>query len=538
MDDILSAAQPIPPPPEPIPEPPETSAQGGPPPTPTDVPDVIPTAASGKPKKKINPAVIITGILLVIAMPLAGLAVKNGTEIRSKAAFNQKDIVKLGSSRAQKEYADAENKGSTAIGQSFVNDPYSQLAIDEAKRLAAAGQSNQYILDAQIAYDAKKAQEAAGAGGTTAPTAVTTAAPVPGTTVVYGIDTCAGKDNEVGVLCNRNPPMSVTTTTNADGTKTVTTVGYTWTQGDNGQLIPDKTQTYTGITVYKNNVVTSSTINGKDTYAPYTAPNTNLNKTCGTFSRGTSDVTMQCGSGLKCEHLGASSTLTCVVDPNFKPPVINSGVSCQIITAGGILRDTCGTAGHCSGTVGFCILATTTTAGTTANPSTYPYPLPTATDINGRSICANGVRCPDGMSCDGADVPGTRGTSFESKFCTGTATTGGGTSGGGGGKKNDDGGGGAAATPTPTMQCISIRVYQDDVALSSTDLAALHVGDTVTLGYTPPAASTKVQFKVNTGAWQVTTTREGSEFRLDYTLENSTSFKIDAQWFDGSAWND
>jgi hypothetical protein len=96
------------------------------------------------------------------------------------------------------------------------------------------------------------------------------------------------------------------------------------------------------------------------------------------------------------------------------------------------------------------------------------------------------------------------------------------------------------STPTPTTnpQCINIIAYKDGNALSQAELNALHPGDTITLAFAPGGAATKVRFRVNTGTWNETTTKNtNGQFIWNYTLEHATSFIIEAQWFDGSAWH-
>jgi hypothetical protein len=95
--------------------------------------------------------------------------------------------------------------------------------------------------------------------------------------------------------------------------------------------------------------------------------------------------------------------------------------------------------------------------------------------------------------------------------------------------------------PTTPLQCINIVAYKDGNALSASDLSALHVGDTITLAFAPGGAATKVRFRVNSTSdadWNETTTKNAnSQFTWNYTLANTTSFNIEAQWFDGSVWH-
>jgi hypothetical protein len=81
-------------------------------------------------------------------------------------------------------------------------------------------------------------------------------------------------------------------------------------------------------------------------------------------------------------------------------------------------------------------------------------------------------------------------------------------------------------------------VYKDGNALSASELAALQPGDTITLAFAPGGAATKVRFRVNSGSWNETTTKNANaQFIWNYTLTNTTSFTIEAQWFDGSVWH-
>jgi hypothetical protein len=69
-------------------------------------------------------------------------------------------------------------------------------------------------------------------------------------------------------------------------------------------------------------------------------------------------------------------------------------------------------------------------------------------------------------------------------------------------------------------------------------LAALQPGTTITLALAPGGAATQVRFSVNGGSWNTTTTKNANgQFIWNYTLDNSTSFTITAQWFDGTNWN-
>lgn len=101
--------------------------------------------------------------------------------------------------------------------------------------------------------------------------------------------------------------------------------------------------------------------------------------------------------------------------------------------------------------------------------------------------------------------------------------------------------GGTPVTPTTAPQCVNIVAYKDGNALSQSDLTGLQPGQTITLAFAPGGAATKVRFRVNStndADWHETTTKNSNaQFTWDYTLANATSFNIEAQWFDGSAWH-
>ncbi len=104
-------------------------------------------------------------------------------------------------------------------------------------------------------------------------------------------------------------------------------------------------------------------------------------------------------------------------------------------------------------------------------------------------------------------------------------------------------------TPTPPPQCINILVYRcspyiecSPNPLTPSELAALHPGDKVELRFTAGGgAATKVRFRINStndSDWIETSTKnQNSQFVLEYTLTNTPTFTIEAQWFDGSAWH-
>ncbi|MCX6794080.1 MAG: hypothetical protein NTY06_03165, partial [Candidatus Gottesmanbacteria bacterium] len=103
---------------------------------------------------------------------------------------------------------------------------------------------------------------------------------------------------------------------------------------------------------------------------------------------------------------------------------------------------------------------------------------------------------------------------------------------------------GTPVTPPTAPQCINnIVAYKNGNALSPSELAALQPNDVITLAFAPGGAATKVRFRVNSSSdadWWETTTRHpnnNAQFMLNYSLANTTSFTIEAQWFDGTAWH-
>lgn len=198
----------------------------------------------------------------------------------------------------------------------------------------------------------------------------------------------------------------------------------------------------------------------------------------------------------------ATGGWSCYVMPNVTPPAGSCignrgqlGCSCNVST--GDASGGCSSGLGCSapnGTTGFCA------------------------QTGGQTPCYRTI-CPVGYSCNG---------SGSGAYCTSNSPTG---SGGGGG------GGGNNSTPAP--QCISIVAYDSSGnALNSTQLAALQPGQTITLAYAPGGAATQVRFQVNSEGWNQTTTKNANgQFTWPYTIENMSSFSIQAQWFDGTNWN-
>lgn len=109
------------------------------------------------PKKKFGGKIIATilGVFLLIGGVGTGVyLVRQQQNLASQATFNQKDIVKLGSDRAQKEYADARindaqygtnTASSTDLGKAIAADPALQ-AVVKAELEAAGATTNNNVL--------------------------------------------------------------------------------------------------------------------------------------------------------------------------------------------------------------------------------------------------------------------------------------------------------------------------------------------------------------------------------------------------------
>lgn len=127
--------------------------------TPADItPPVVPVVSEAqwpesKPKSKM-PQVLggIAAIILVVGVATAAyfvsirvsgqLAVAPTAPTSEPFAFNQKDIVKLGSAKAQKEYydaLDAKARAATALGQYFAANPTAAGNLDAVDKLIAEG---------------------------------------------------------------------------------------------------------------------------------------------------------------------------------------------------------------------------------------------------------------------------------------------------------------------------------------------------------------------------------------------------------------
>lgn len=85
--------------------------------------------------------------------------------------------------------------------------------------------------------------------------------------------------------------------------------------------------------------------------------------------------------------------------------------------------------------------------------------------------------------------------------------------------------------------CISIDfINANGDLMTDADLAALKPGDDVTIGLYPPDPVSKVRFQVNNQGWNETTDQTDGEYYWNYTLDNTSSFHVQAQWFDGTNW--
>lgn len=337
-------------------------------------------------------------------------------------------------------------------------------------------------------------------GSDTTPGTTPGASPTPGsitignTTTYYSTAACALMNDEAKTACGFKPPESLTLVvkSNSDGSKTTfyyykaeggATITSSQTRSSDGTLL--SSTSFEGTTYDFTNIANVSA---------------NANKPC--TRTGTKD---SCGSGLKCV-------------PDFSSDLKGA----TTIEGGLTLHGTCGVVHGVPGT-----------------PIPFDItPIVAITGTQGKPFCTTGYPCPVGWTCDGDVVPGTAGTSFASKYCnpppTSIVTIAGGGSTGGGGTN----GGGNNPPTNPPPQCINIVAYKDGNALSPTELAALTVGDTITLAFAPGGAATKVRFQVNTGGWNETTQKNASsQFTWDYTLEDTTSFNVQAQWFDGSTWH-
>ncbi len=561
MVDILDAAQnntqtpPPPPPVEPPPAPPmppvnDMPTPPLPPPTPMGSDDLVvpplpeePKTESSLPgevkppeppredkpkKKRMSPAMIITGIiLLLITVPLAGLVVKNSTEIRSQAgkintAKAQKAIVKLQSDKAQKAYADARIQDEANAAKGIITNL--QGSTDVGKAVAA--------------LTAAAANPANSSGTNATPKPVVT--PSKYLTVTFE---CGNFSGNARALCIENNDYAQTQT-NPGGTAPTLNSADPATVG---QAIANVTCN-DGDTKCKQDVENQIITQMKQNQA---IPNPAIGKPCTNGSNGgQAGVYQACGVGAMCDN----DTHICIA----VTPTPIDGQPCQVTQ----FTDTCGTGAACShdkliggqNGVGGVWSGTCTTVfpspllsscatcmgsggtdSSCASKCTLLNTTPAANPTD-RPICTTGHGCPTGWTCDGDVVPGTQGSSFASRYCNPPPTSapgGGGSSGGGGG---NNGGGGEGGS-----QCVSIVAYDSNGnALSSTDLAALHPGDTVTFGYAPGGSATKVRFQVNSGSWNETTSRNpnnNAQFTWTYTLDNTTNFSIAAQWFDGTNWN-
>ena len=91
----------------------------------------------------------------------------------------------------------------------------------------------------------------------------------------------------------------------------------------------------------------------------------------------------------------------------------------------------------------------------------------------------------------------------------------------------------ASPTPTPTsaMSCTLIKAY-DLTWNQITNLTTLTSGRTIYLANTgtttDTAGLTKSRFRINSGAWQETTTKHGNEFYIQYTIPAAGTFQVES----------
>jgi len=90
---------------------------------------------------------------------------------------------------------------------------------------------------------------------------------------------------------------------------------------------------------------------------------------------------------------------------------------------------------------------------------------------------------------------------------------------------------GCAAPPEYTAQCEFCRVYDTDWNLI-TDLSTLTVNQTIyfaTRGSTThPQGITEARIRINSGAWQETTSKHVDEFYISYTIPSADSYTIES----------
>lgn len=465
-----------------------------------------------------------------------------------------------------------------------------------------------HIIPNQIAKNQPPATNTNTTPGAGTPKPSVTTAPATSNTLEYKITSgpCSGTSGEGAIACQKNPPISVTTTTDpATGNVTRTTIAYP-VKGDGTADTSQPTYTLKTTTNSTGKVV-AQTLNNTNLLAQtnaYSTPGSMFDKPCTNLGGFLDSINQYCGSGLTCVGGKCAPAPTIVITGN---PML--GQPCTL-NAGGANPKTpatdCGTGAHCSGSGlgAVCVADTASTTSTSSYTSyencimanngplecaaypktgvwlTYEYciqsgngpaecaalpksgvwpnltPTPTVSGTTYDPPCGNG-KISGGSNRDAAEeacigVCDKTTQSSSHPNCTGGSI---GKSGGGTVANwcySCSGSSGVPSTPgtnppnnppnnpptNPPPQCISIVAYKNGNALSSSDLAALNVGDTITLAFAPGGNATKVRFQVNSGGWNETTTKNAnSQFVWDYTLANTTSFNIQAQWFDGTNWN-
>lgn len=563
---------------------------------PEPVKNIPPAPVDKTIKKKVSPFAIITGfVLLFITIPLALFAVKNSQDIRSLAVKNPNDIGNPAARRAagggngplaqdtraaqatamaQQSGTSAGSSGSAAssgsngsAGSTGANGSVSYLnglgTYSSEGFIAGTGTDTRNV-QAHVVNSSGTFTNGYQAGTQYATTPVRT------TDTSTGVTTTTSQIIKTGTGGQSSTPANVlktyyTSTTTVDGNKV------------------DQTMVCDGTT--KTNCTVSYVVGGVFASTQYPS----LGVVC--------SIASVCGSGLHCGSTGLGQSSICVFnDPNAAkaPTYPNLGKQCSGRTQElAPVNLDCGPGLQC-GSGGTCELLPQTLLPTNGVcPTSYIFEAdglchyvaqittPTITPVNisgkvigtcdvhstaaqfclngnqeqcvkgvlyGQGTCNYSTTCPISDAAPNCNLNG--GTANFMRVCTASgvwdcvaiSVNGTPVPPGGGGGSNPGGGGGSNPTNPPVVtsppQCVAIYVYNSaGTILTSTDLAALQPGATITLGFIPPGSSTKVRFQVNSGGWNETTTKVGSEFRWNYTLANISSFNIQAQWFDGTNWN-
>ncbi len=573
MADILDAAQsntpappppaaPMEPPPPPIPSsesmippaPPATSIDSLiiPPPEPplTSPPPPATEPPPEKPKKKSRLGVLIAGLLiLAITIPILTVFVRQQVEIRSRAATFS---------------GCTGSPPPNCYVQGYLIKTCNLRDEANCKAVSACGCTATY------------------SGGTT-PTPPTPGCKSNGSIVSNAASCCSGYASYQGssLTCGpapSPPPPASTSTPTPAGCKA------------NGLIVSDANSCCSGYAAYQGSSLTCGPKPiPTQTCIPDGQCMTSSTACCGSSYSDTScgySIPVRCGTSCKANGLIVSdansccskyasyqgSSLTCGPMPTSTPVckanglIVSDANSCcskyasyqgSSLTCGPMPTSTpvCKANGLIVSDANSCCSKYASYQGSSLTcgpaPTTTGTPTPYCIFDNYVSQCVGTELCdvPVGemgwlnSSCNksGANIPScalpyyctSNGTCIKNGTCTPTGMT----------NKNCHAdvscGGGGANTPTPTpSQCINIIAYKDGNALSTAELTALHPGDMITLAFAPGGAATKVHLRVNAGAWNETSNKNtNGQFIWNYTLENVTSFTIEAQWFDGSVWN-